>query len=88
MAFEKRELLYNGEEVCFHSVVECLLDMSTGAASCVVGSWRSRDEFVAHATPLIRRVWNFSPVSDDLVADAWGALRASAHWQGAGEVEP
>lgn len=83
MALIKNEVAYNGETLNYHRLAEFEVDMATGACMATMHSWPDRWARETNAPPTVKRRFNFLWTTDDMVADAYAAVKQHPNWQGA-----
>lgn len=80
MALLKLETIYNGTTVAFHQVDQVRVDLATGAAQADLHSWPSAAARRPGTPPSLVRTYNFTPVSDNFLQDAYAAIKALPYW--------
>lgn len=86
MALKKTEIIYNGETVEYHRLSAFEVDMATGACRATMHSWSTPQERDKNDKPKLARHFNFLWVSEDMVADAYMAVKALPYWSDAEDV--
>lgn len=86
MALQKTELIYNGTTVKYHRVISYHVDLATGAAGCVLGSWASTEDRAANKPPVLKRRFAFVPSADDLPTLAYAAIKENPIFSDAEDV--
>lgn len=82
MPILKDQDLYNGETAGFHSILKYDINVQTGGCSCVLGSWASQEEFLNGEDPLLKRVYQFTTTTLDVMDSAYESILKEPGFKG------